>query len=493
MTHAKLCLQSAIWRSFWVTFLAIIIAVSPPSITQPQAQQSDVLPKLQTFDNQSCKVESKSCCGTCNTCQTEPSCPSGSTVYDDYCLPECPSGYLRYPGSPGVCLPPCQFGCPEGFEPVPLPNCPDGYYRDLRNPEQCLPDRREQVPDNCPEGLSYSRETGKCSPDCPEGTYLGENGLCRSAYERECPDGYNRNPRTGACVPGGDWPDDYKFVCMPVCPQGLTRDIYQPTRCVPPPDSCPVGFEKFREQCVPVCEQGTQRNSYGYCQPPRCEDGSYPDFRGNCRQPECPEGYDNIRGQCYQPCDQGFTRNPNNPGQCERIPTDEPDCPEGTRLNTQTDECERVPPPPPPTVKCKQGLEYNPKTKQCEPPPRVEITCPKGFTKLKSGKCARIVEEPQGCPRNFVLNRNTGDCEPIRLNVPKACPEGTEFSRRRQRCVPVFNQQEPEFEPRDDDGEPQLRLPKIDLNNNLLNQQNQQKQCPKGMAPDKKGRCVPLQ
>ena len=165
----------------------------------------------------------------------------------------------------------------------------------------------------------------------------------------------------------------------------------------------------------------------------------------------CPEGYESIRGQCAPPCQQGFVRNPNNPLQCERIPNDEPDCPEGTKLNPQTNECERVPPPPPPTVKCKQGLEYNPKTKQCEPPPRVETTCPKGFTKLKNGKCQRIVEQPpeeQGCPRNFVLNRNTGECEPIRLNVPKACPEGTEFSRKRQRCVPVFNQQEPEFEPK---------------------------------------------
>ena len=75
------------------------------------------------------------------------------------------------------------------------------------------------------------------------------------------------------------------------------------------------------------------------------------------------------------------------------------------------------------------------------------------------------------------------------MNIPKACPEGTEFSRKRQRCVPIFNEQEPEFEPQDDD-RPNLQLPKIDLNNNLLNQQTR---CPKGTAPDKKGRCVPLQ
>ena len=73
-----------------------------------------------------------------------------------------------------------------------------------------------------------------------------------------------------------------------------------------------------------------------------------------------------------------------------------------------------------------------------------------------------------------------------RLNIPKACPEGTEFSRKRQRCVPIFNQQEPEFEPQDDDGEPQLRLPKIDLNNNLLNLQNS-RSVPQGHGAGQEG------
>jgi hypothetical protein len=482
MTHAKLCWQSAVYRSFLIACLAVLIAVLLPPAGQ--AQQSSV--------PQTCEVQTKSCCNTCGSCDPGPSCPAGYTIYDDYCLPECPTGYLRYPGYPGLCLPPCTHGCPEGYDAVPLPSCPEGYHRDLSNPDECLPDRSLQIPDNCPEGLSYSDETGRCSPDCPEGTYLAENGLCRSYYDRACPDGYQRNERTGQCVPGGDWPDDYKWICLPSCPQGFTRDIYHPTRCLPPPETCPFGFENFRQQCVPVCEQGTTRNAYGYCLPPRCEDGSYPNLRGVCSPPSCPEGYETIRGKCHAPCPQGLVRNPNNPAQCERIPEEEPECPEDTRLNPQTNECERVPPPPPPTVNCKQGLEYNPKTKKCEPPPRVETTCPRGFTKLKNGRCQRIVEEPpeeQGCPRGFVLNRNTGECEPVRLNVPKACPEGTLFDRKRQRCVRVVIEREPEFEP-EDDGQPTLRLPKIDLNNNLL---NQQKRCPKGMAPDKNGRCVPLQ
>ena len=476
MTRAKFCLQSALYRSFLIACFAILIAVFLPPASR--AQQSAV--------PQTCELQTKSCCTTCGSCETGPSCPAGYTIYDDYCLPECPTGYRRYPGYPGLCLPPCDHGCPEGYEPVPLPNCPDGYHRDLRNPEECLPDRRTQVPDNCPEGLSYSQETGKCSVDCPEGTYLAGDGLCHSYYDKACPDGYGRNPRTGACVPGGDWPDDYRFICLPVCPQGFTRDIYHPTRCLPPPETCPQGFENFRQQCVPVCEQGTSRNAYGYCVPPRCEDGSYPNLRGVCHPTACPEGYDNIRGQCYPPCDQGLTHNLQDPGQCDRIPGNEPDCPQGTIRNEQTGDCDRIPPPP---VNCKQGLIYSLKTRQCEPPPRVDTNCPKGFTKLKSGKCIRIIKQPE-CPQGFVFNPTTEECEPLRVNIPRACPEGTVYSRKRQRCIPFVNEQQPTFDPGQND-EPNLQAPQLNLNR--LIPQLQKKGCPDGTVLDKNGRCVPIQ
>ena len=152
------------------------------------------------------------------------------------------------------------------------------------------------------------------------------------------------------------------------------------------------------------------------------------------------------------------------------------------KLNEQTGQCDRIPPPP---VKCKEGFAYNPKTKQCEPPPRVETTCPKGFTKLKSGKCQRIVQQPD-CPRNFVLNPKTGQCEPFKGNIQRACPDGMIFSRQRQRCVPFEPEQEPEFEP---DDEPQLQLPNL----NLKGVVKPQKKCNDGFAPDKNGRCVPIQ
>jgi len=102
-----------------------------------------------------------------------------------------------------------------------------------------------------------------------------------------------------------------------------------------------------------------------------------------------------------------------------------------------------------------------------------------------------VEETPQqpDCPRNFIFNRKTGDCEPLKLNVPRACPEGTIFSRKRQRCVPFVNEQEPTFDPGQDD-QPNLQVPQLNLNNNIL---KLQRQCPEGMALDKNDRCVPLQ
>ena len=461
---------------FWIILCFLLVMAFLPAAGL--AQQNDVAATqpYQTGEN-SC-----GCATCCCNARNEPQCPGGYTLYDDYCLPDCPSGYVRYPGYPGLCTPPCHHGCPEGYEPVPLPWCPDGYHRDLRDPDSCLADNPGFVPDNCPQGLRYSLETGKCSPECPEGTYLAEDGLCHSAYERVCPEGYQRNPLTGLCVPPGDWPADYRWICLPTCPQGFIRDIYHPTRCTPPSDDCPQGYENVRGLCLPVCEQGAARNSYGYCVPPRCEDGSYPDLRGLCHKPECPEGFDNIRGQCYPPCAQGYRHNLRQPWKCEQGPGEEPSCPDGTALSEQTGSCERIPPPP---VKCKQGLDYNPRTKKCEPPPRRVTECPQGFTKTKSGRCVRA--EPT-CDQGEFFNNNTGQCEPLILKLPRACPEGTVFNRKRQRCLPVFNEPTLENEP-----DSNVQTPGFKLNRNILKLPELQQQCPAGTAADKNGRCVPVQ
>ncbi len=407
------------------------------------AQQSD-LPALNTVTTEnSCPQARESCC-CCGTCETaRPSCPTGYSLYDDYCLPSCPEGFIRYPGEPGVCLPPYRFGCPDGFEPVPLPSCPAGYHRNLRHAGRCVAD--PQVPAQCPPGLNYSLLSGQCSVECPRGTYVGSDGLCHSYYQHECPQGYRRNPGTGACMPPGEWPPTYHFVCLPVCPQGLIRDPFEPTRCVPPRHGCPQGYENVHGLCIPVCERGSRRDSYGYCVPPECPPGTYADLRGRC----LPVG-----------------------------------CPEGTILNERSGACE---PPPPPQEKCKPGFVYNRELGACEPERPRPKPCPEGYIRLESGKCVRpgtTVPLRPVCPSGEVYNQQTNRCMPI-LRVPRACPTGMIYDARLRRCVvvrlPPINRLAPP--PRIKQLAP---LPRIKP------QVLRPRGCPSGTFLDKNGRCRKL-
>ena len=376
----------------------------------------------------------------------EPSCPPGQIVYDGFCLPGCPDGWQRYPGYPGLCLPPCHHGCPEGYDQVPLPQCPDGYHRDIRNPNYCVPDFDQPGYDDCPAGMVLSPQTEQCVVDCPEGTYASEDGLCRSYYERECPQGFGRDPETGRCIPPGIWPPGYEWICLPQCPDGYVRDIERPTRCIPPPPECPQGYERSNGRCEPICEEGTQRDPYGYCVPQRCPDGSYPNLRGQCEEPDCPQGYDNIRGQCLPQCPEEYSRDDN--GRC--VPPDE-GCPEGTE--TINGQCMPLCPPEykrdrqtgrciPPGDGCKQGEELL--RGKCVPP------CANGTVRDNNGRCV-----PQGCPTG--TEKFQGQCLPLcRDGLERnskgrcVCPAGTDFIGGR--CVD---------------------------------------ECKQGLVRDKNGRCVP--
>ena len=354
-------------------------------------------------DNQ-CAVPTNACgcsaCG-CGSTTVMPRCPDGQTPYDDYCLPACPEGWLRYPGFPGLCTPPCEHGCPEGYEQVPLPYCPEGYHRDLQNLDECVPDF-DQTQDDCPAGMVLSPNTHQCVTDCPDGTYRDGQGLCRSYYQDPCPTGYGRDPETGQCVPPGTWQPGYQWICLPACPPGTQRDVNQPTRCTPPPPQCPQGYETSNGRCVPECEQGTKRDPYGYCTPPRCPDGTYPNLRGQCAPPPCPQGYDTLQGQCVPPCDEGETRDEN--GRC--VPPDT-GCPQGWESWHGT--C--LPP-------CQQDYARDRQTGACLPP---DNGCRQGQEKYR-GQCVPLCETGQ-------LRDAKGRC------VNPGCPQGTETFRGK--CLPL--------------------------------------------------------
>ncbi len=468
---------------------------------------------------QMCSAPANSCgCATCGcggTDYSRPSCPAGQSLYDDYCLPDCPGGFIRYPGVPGLCMPPCDHGCPDGYDQVPLPNCPQGYVRDLREPDKCIPDYGKLENDaDCGYGLTYSSAYGRCVADCPLGTYLNEAGQCESTYGRSCAPGFSRDPETGKCIPPGIWPPDYRWVCLQACPQGTYRDIRHPTRCLPPPPSCPDGFENQNGRCLPICDQGLTRDNYGYCVPATCPDGTYPNLRGQCQTPDCPRGQErNDNGVCEPPqhgCDRGFeTFN----GQCVPICKDgldrdangrcvppRVDCPQGQRLNEQTNQCERIPPG---TPTCASTMTYSSVQKKCVPRQPPVVKCKNNEVKDANGRCRPVFQPVPDCPQGFRPD-GVGGCRRITTNVPLGCPDGTYLDKRRNKCLRYQNEPDP-AQPQDNGGDNNTydAPPPIMLNPGILKQflpkagndggANVQRDCLDGQYRDNNGRCVDKQ
>ena len=260
MTHAKLCLQSAIYRSFLIACFAILISVLLPSAAQ--AQQSSV--------PQTCEVQTKSCCNTCGSCDSGPSCPAGYTIYDDYCLPECPTGYLRYPGYPGLCLPPCDHGCPEGYDQVPLPSCPQGYHRNLRNPDECLPDQQHVLSRQLPGRPELFRR----KPDGVRRIVRREPIWPKTACAAAIMTGPARTVTSATSGPA------------PACPAAIGRMTTSGFAChrarrasrvtsITPRAACrrrkpaPSGLRISASNACRFASRARPRNSYGYCLPPR--------------------------------------------------------------------------------------------------------------------------------------------------------------------------------------------------------------------------------
>ena len=439
----------------------------PPDQVTRLCQQLGTCGGTQACGNNCCGSCCTSCGGNCGG-GGRLYCPPGQTPWDGYCLPDCPPGFGRYPGYPGLCLPPCHPGCPEGYEPVPLPQCPPGYHRDLGDPNACAMD--PVPPTRCPAGMNFSNNSYRCEPTCPKGLYLGEDGMCHNLYEQQCLDGYQRNPETGACEPTGDWPPGTQFICLPVCPDGWTRDLYHPTRCLPPRERCDDGFELWHGQCVTECEPGSVRNDHGWCMQPQCPDGTYPDLRGACQPYGCPQGYDSIGGTCYEPCREGTVRNPNNPSQCDTLRRD---CPKDMRYNADIQDCEPIPPP---RITCKKDEVWSPNRKACVKIQRKPPPCPDGYFRAADGSCIRRIQQQPVCGPNEVWSASMQTCVTRQDNGPPDCGPGRIWSWRAKACV-----RNPNLE----------RVPGINLNPGVLKVPKFERPCPDGYVRDKNGRCMP--
>jgi hypothetical protein len=354
---------------------------------------------------------------------TDKKCDTGF-VYDEdlkMCVPitvdeTCPTGFHK--DESGKCVPDTKedLKCPEGYEPneagtecIPVvtivdKKCPPGqvYDEDLK---MCVPVK----PEECPEGYHRDPVTGACVPDevkCEKGYHL-EGGVCVKD-KLECPKGYELNDAGTECIPiieivdkkcppGQVYDEDLKQ-CVPIkeeeCPTGYHRDEATGT-CVPDEVKCEKGYHLENGVCVKdtlVCEKGFELNEAGTeCIPvveiKACPTGQHRDETGKC------------------------------------VP-DTLICPKGYELNDAGTEC--IPVVEIVDKKCAAGFVYDEELKKCVP--IEEDKCPTGYHRDESGTCVQ-----DECPEGYVRNLVTGVCE-----KPLVCEEGFELNDEGTECIPVI-------------------------------------------------------
>jgi len=276
----------------------------------------------------------------CVAIEEEP-CGEGYHRENGVCVQdECPDGYVRNLVT-GACEK-AEDECPTGYERdeitgacIPVveikdTKCDPGYVYD-EDLKQCVPIKGDEP---CAEGYHRDEATGLCVPDdddkCEDG-YEKVNGACVPV----CADGYVRNLATGVCEKAEE-----------PCPEGYERDEVTGA-CIPvvviKDKKCDPGYvyDEDLKQCVPIedepCAEGFHLEN-GLCVP----DGE-----------ECEDGYEKVNGACVPVCKDGYVRNLAT-GVCEKVTEDKP-CPPGQVKNAEG-KCVPIvtpppPPPPPPVVK----------------------------------------------------------------------------------------------------------------------------------------------
>jgi len=177
-------------------------------------------------------------------------------------------------------------------------------------------------------------------------------------------------------------------------------------------ESCPVGtvLNPVTGDCDPYWDEGTG-------------DDVVVDDKGEVvitAKPEsCPVGtvLNPETGECDAVDDKG-----------EVVITAKPEsCPVGTTLNPETGECDPDWDEGGGEV-CGVGERLDPETGMCVPDETKTITCPPGKVLNEAGTACIdetiITDKPESCPVGTVLNRETGECDPVDDTDDKECPEG---------------------------------------------------------------------
>jgi hypothetical protein len=167
-------------------------------------------------------------------------------------------------------------------------------------------------------------------------------------------------------------------------------------------------------------------------------------------------------------------------------------CPVGTKLNPETGDCDPDWDEGGGEV-CDPGFHQDPETGMCVPDEAETITCPPGKVLNEAGTACIdetvIIAKPESCPVGTVLNRETGECDPI--DDDKPCADGFHKDATGL-CVP------------DDDEECKTGYEKVNgtcvpvckegyirnLETGVC--EKAEKECPAGQTRNAEGKCVPV-
>ena len=167
-------------------------------------------------------------------------------------------------------------------------------------------------------------------------------------------------------------------------------------------------------------------------------------------------------------------------------------CPVGTKLNPETGDCDPDWDEGGGEV-CDPGFHQDPETGMCVPDEAKTITCPPGKVLNEAGTACIdetvIIAKPESCPVGTVLNRETGECDPI--DDDKPCADGFHKDATGL-CVP------------DDDEECKTGYEKVNgtcvpvckegyirnLETGVC--EKAEKECPAGQTRNAEGKCVPI-
>lgn len=412
-------------------------------------------PSKTYYDNESktCKPCQSNCvvCSNADMCSI---CSSGYVLFNNICLPKCPSGYVQKGMNCIKCGPGCLTCCENNVEKCITCNenlflhnkkciasCPKGtYYSTDSNGQLICSDCDNRCTsclslDRCTECISgFFLDGQTCVDKCPNNR-AEINGVCHDCTDKNCDKCCATNLNIcKVCKPGYLL---WNNTCVLTCPSGFYADTIE-TKCKKCDENCTTCKNAYEcTKCAPglFFMQGTfncvkcspplvvVENECRVCKAEQCDkcvsgtdnicekcSGNWVNIEGVCKE-DCPVGYYRSNGGCL-PCGNDCLVCQSNE-KCVYCKIDffllngdcVPKCPVGYGVD-QSRKC----------VKCEveNCLECNgDKSKECK-------ACLPNYV-LHDNKCV------QDCPLKYFHNTQTDTCQ--------SCPSLCYICSNKDSCI----------------------------------------------------------